>query len=669
MAPDFHRLTKARSLIKHKKLPPGSKLVIVGNGMVGAKFCEELVACRLQEKLEIKVIGEEPKPAYNRVRLSSYVNSRDATTLEILPSTWYKENSISLTTGIRVHEIDREKKTLLLSDLSIVDYDILVLATGSRPSVPPIPGSDHSSVFLYRTLDDLEKVIQFSAGKTSAAVIGGGLLGIEAAQALKSLNLKTEIIEKANFLMPQQLTETAGSLLQEQVEELQIKVHTGVQQTKISAKNGELTLTLDGEKSTTAKLVLISAGIVPNCELAESSGLPTGVRGGIVVSNDLETDDPSIFAIGECALLHGRIYGLVAPGNMMAKHLAKRFAGKKQRPIGPLDISTRLKMLGVDVVTIGEPLQEGRRLEFSGDSTYRTLIIGRKRRLVGALAIGPWEENSRVHEAYLAGSKISEKQERYFLEEGVLYPGARIEDPHQWADTRIICNCTSTPKKEIMACLERCQSDPDRIASATGASTICGSCRPLLDQLCGTTPTTSIKKKSVTGLLVSSIISLAVVSYALATSPAEMATSVESFWYQVDQLWRDKILKQISGYTLTAIFTIGLLISMRKRITWFNWGTFANWRFFHSAFGLTSLGLLWVHTGFHFGTNLNWWLMFVFVTLNLLGAVAGILAALEAKNTSEKARRFRPLLTKAHIFLFWPLPILLTFHILSVYLY
>ena len=220
-----------------------------------------------------------------------------------------------------------------------------------------------------------------------------------------------------------------------------------------------------------------------------------------------------------------------------------------------------------------------------------------------------------------------------------------------------------------MACLERCQSDPDRIASATGASTICGSCRPLLDQLCGTTPTTSIKKKSVTGLLVSSIISLAVVSYALATSPAEMATSVESFWYQVDQLWRDKILKQISGYTLTAIFTIGLLISMRKRITWFNWGTFANWRFFHSAFGLTSLGLLWVHTGFHFGTNLNWWLMFVFVTLNLLGSVAGILAALEAKNTSEKARRFRPLLTKAHIFLFWPLPILLTFHILSVYLY
>ncbi|MEN8783027.1 MAG: FAD-dependent oxidoreductase [Akkermansiaceae bacterium] len=669
MSSKFQSLTKARRALKYKQPPKGAKLVIVGNGMVSAKFCEELAALGLHKDLEISVIGEESKPAYNRVRLSSYVDTRDYKSLEILPFTWYEEHRISLRTGVRVQEIDRLKKNLHLSDNTSLEYDLLVLATGSRPFVPPIPGSDHPSVFLYRTLEDLDKIITFAAGKTSATVIGGGLLGIEAAQALKSLELETDIIERANFLMPQQLTETAGDLLREKVKAQNIKVHTGIQNTQISANGDALALTLDEKTKIPADMVLISAGISPNSELAETADLPTGVRGGIVVSDDLQTVDPTIFAIGECALLHGRIYGLVAPGNIMAKHLARRLAGRKQRSLAPLDLSTRLKMLGVDVVTIGDPLQEGRRLEFSSDGIYRTLLIGRKRRLIGALAIGPWEENSNVHAAYLDDVKISGKQERYFLEEGIVFPGTKIEDPTQWADSRMVCNCTSTPKKEIIACLTQCQNDPDRVASKTGASTICGSCRPLLEQLCGATPSTTTRKKNVTGLLLASIISLALVGYALAAPPAPMATSVESFWYQIDQLWRDNTLKQISGYTLTAIFTFGLLISMRKRLTWFKWGSFANWRFFHSAFGLTSLGLLWAHTGFHFGANLNWWLMFVFVALNLLGAVSGILAALEAKNTSEKARRFRPLLTKAHILLFWPLPILLTFHILSVYLY
>ena len=171
------------------------------------------------------------------------------------------------------------------------------------------------------------------------------------------------------------------------------------------------------------------------------------------------------------------------------------------------------------------------------------------------------------------------------------------------------------------------------------------------------------------GLLLASLLSLFLVSYSIAGPAAKMASSVESVWYQVDQLWRDNLLKQISGYSLMAVFLIGLLISLRKRLSWFKWGQFASWRFFHSAFGLISLGVLWAHTGFHFGANLNWWLMFVFVALNLLGAVAGIVAAMEARNNSERARRLRPILTKAHLLLFWPLPVLLTFHILSVYLY
>lgn len=637
--------------------------------MVGAKFCEELVAAGLHERLSISVFGEEKKTAYNRVKLSTYVENRSHKALELRSRDWYAEHHISLQSDVRVEKIHRDSKELEFSDGQRQSYGILVLATGSRPFVPPIQGADDPAVFFYRTIDDLDEIISSAVGKKSAAVVGGGLLGIEAAQALQSLKLSTTIIERANFLMPQQLTQSAGELLAKSVEEQEIKVHVGVKSTEIERKNETLKLTLDDELDIETDLVLISAGIRPNSEIAEAAGFPVGVRGGVVVNDDLETEDPDIYAIGECALLHGRTYGLVAPGNAMAKHLAKRLAGKKVKALAPLDMSTRLKMLGVDVVTIGEPLQEGRRVEFSTEETYRSLIIGRKGKLIGALAIGPWDENGRVHEAYSRGQKITSKQERYFTEEGVLFPGAKIEDPALWSESRVVCNCTGTSKGAIMACLTNCQNDPDRVASCTGASTICGSCRPLVDQLCGASPTTSISKKSVIGLLTASILSLGLVSYSIVGPPAEMASSVESLSYKIDQLWRDNLIKQITGYSLMTIFIVGLLISLRKRLAWFTWGKFASWRFFHAVFGLVSLGALWMHTGFHFGSNLNWWLMFVFVALNLLGAIAGIVAAMEARGNSEKARILRPFLTRAHLILFWPLPVLLTFHILSVYLY
>lgn len=644
--------------------------MVVGNGMVSAKLCEELVALQLHEKLDISVYGEEPFTAYNRVRLSDYVTTRSHTALELLSSNWYHDHNIKLHTGTSVTKVSREEQIITLSSGEEASYDLLVFATGSRPLVPPIRGSDHPSVFCYRTISDLEEIITKTEGESSAVIIGGGLLGIEAAQAIQKLGLKATIIERANFLMPQQLTQEAGTLLKREITQQKIAVHTGIQNTEIHHQPGSLQLALDQEIELQADLVLISAGIQPNSELAEEANLPVGVRGGIVVNDDLETEDPSIFALGECALLHGRTYGLVAPGNLMARHLALRLAGKKIYSLAPLDTSTRLKMLGVDVITIGEPLQEGRRLEFISDDCYRSLNIGPKKRLIGALAVGNWHESGRLQQLIAGQKSISAKQEKYFLQEGLLFPGQEISDPTKWPKTQIVCNCTTTNKETILACMTACQNDPDRICSATGAGSVCGSCRPLVEQLCGLTPqSTTQNKVGVIGLLAASIIALALTAYTIIGPPATMADSVESFSYKIDQLWRDNLIKQISGYSLTAIFTIGLLISLRKRLPWFTWGKFANWRFFHALFGLISLAALWAHTGFHFGANLNWWLMFVFVALNLLGAIAGIVAAIEAKGTSETMRRLRPILTKAHLILFWPLPILLTFHILSVYLY
>jgi len=356
----------------------------------------------------------------------------------------------------------------------------------------------------------------------------------------------------------------------------------------------------------------------------------------------------------------------------MARHIADRIQGKKVKSLLSLDMSTRLKMLGIDVTTIGEALQEGRRLEFTEGDTYRMLVLGEKRKLIGALAIGPWDENSQIHSLYSRGGKISQKQENHFLQEGFLFPNQTQQSPETWEDSRVVCNCLTITKGEITACVAQCQSDPDQVATACGASTVCGSCRPLIEQFCGATPTTTKKSLAIPALLITSIISLLIVAYSILFPAASMATSVESTWYKIDQLWRDNFIKQITGYSLMGIFLIGLLISLRKRFAWFKWGNFTSWRFFHSAFGLTALGALWAHTGFHFGSNLNFWLMFVFVILNLLGAVAGIVSAIEAKGTTSAAmiaRRLRPTLTWAHIIFFWPLPVLLTFHILSVYLY
>ena len=637
--------------------------------MVSARFCEELVALGLNKHLVITVIGEEPTPAYDRIKLSTYASHRSVEKLLLKRHSWYEEHGIQLLCGRPVEVISRKEHMVSLSGGFEVPYDALVLATGSRPFVPPIPGANLEQVFLYRTLQDLDAIIAVAEGKKSALVIGGGLLGLEAAQTLQTLGLETSVVERARFLMPQQLTETAGKLLREEVESQGIRCHLQVSNTRIEKASEGVLVKLDDGDPQTFDFVVISAGIAPNSQLAEPAGLVEGVRGGFVVDDQLATNDPHIFAIGECALLHGKIYGLAAPGYTMASHLAQRLTGKKQRSLAPLSPSTRLKMLGVSVVTIGDPLQEGHRLEYQKGGIYRTLIVGLKNKLVGALAVGEWSENGLVQDSYQRGKRLSAKQIESFLEEGSLFPDQKDDQVTDWAPERIVCNCTGVSKSAILECAKVCPNKPELVAQKTGASTVCGSCLPLVEQLCGVDPTQLTQARLPVALLSASALALIATIYIIVAPPVAMADSVESAWYQVDQLWRDNLLKQISGYSLMAVFLVGLIISLRKRFSWFTWGKFTSWRFFHSLFGVTSLGVLWAHTGFHFGSNLNFWLMFVFVLLNLLGAVAGIITALEAKGKWPLARRLRPVLTWAHLVLFWPLPVLLTFHILSVYLY
>lgn len=671
MAPDFTSAPRMPKPSARRKLADGSALVVVGNGMVGCKLCEELIQKGLHRRLHTTVIGADPLPAYDRIKLSTYVDHRDSSSLLLHDRDWYESNNITLRCGDPVTQIDRDLKTIVLSSGERLSYDTLILATGSRPFVPPIEGTDLPNVFVYRTIADLDRIINEAEGQQSATVIGGGLLGLEAAQAAQKLGLSVSIAEQASFLMPRQLNATAASYLERFVENLGINVFIGNPISAIRRSGKSLTIQFSDETTLDTDLVIVSAGITPNSELAEAAGLQVGLTGGIVVDRQLETSDPDVIAIGECAMLDGRTYGLASPGFAMARHVAHRLQGTKTEPFTDPDLSTRLKMLGADVVTIGDPLTEGRQLEFCSDDCYRMLILGTGNVLRGGLGVGPWPESGRLQALYNSNAIIRDREQRYFTAEGLLSPQSTELAVAHWPETRLVCNCMSVTKGELVRCLAKCGPDPDLLATSTGASTVCGSCRPLVNEVCGNFQGKS-KPIGVRSLLVISGIAFTVVLASILAPKPPMADSVTSWWYRVDIFWRDNIVKQVTGFSLLGLALGGLLFSLRKRFRWFRFGHFARWRVLHTLFGLAALVGLFAHTGFRFGHNLNFWLMFCFVGLSLLGACAGVVSALENSGVTRRAliaRRWRPFLSYAHLVLFWPMPVLLTFHILSVYLY
>ncbi|WP_193214537.1 FAD-dependent oxidoreductase [Luteolibacter marinus] len=653
---------------------PGSAspkhLVVAGNGIASLRFCEEAIACGLTRKFKITILGGEKLPAYDRVRLSQYVKARSADPLLFHSESWYRDNGIALFTGDPVAAIYPEAHKIVTGSGREHFYDELVLATGSSAFVPPIPGTDLPGVFVYRTVDDLDAIIRFASGKKSAAVIGGGLLGLEAAQALDELGLETTILERSAFPMPRQLNAAAGKLVSEKIRKLGLELRTGFSTREISRAGGQLRMTGQNGVELTTDLIVISTGILPNSAIAAEAGLACGVRGGVIVDDQLRTSDPHIHAVGECALHRGEIYGLAAPATAMARHVARSLAGKKPRPFEKPDLSTRLKMLGIDVVTIGDPLDRGTTLEFTTDDSYRLITLDAKQRPVGALGIGDWPESSLIHGWHLEGRAMRQKEIEGFTNTGTIDVAAASASAVSWPAERLVCNCMRVTKGNLCHAMAAGAACPADLAAATGASTVCGSCLPLLEELCGA-PVSARRSLSPTLLIVAAVAALiAIAAVFLVRIPT--ATSVESFTYRLDRFWSDTQPKQITGYSLLGVSLLGLAISLRKRIPRFRFGTFARWRLFHAAFGLVSLGVLFAHTGFRFGSNLNASLMGVFVGLNLLGALAGIAAGLESRGgprSATFARRVRPGLTVAHYILFWPLPVLLGFHIASAYLY
>jgi nitrite reductase (NADH) large subunit len=330
------------------------KLVIIGNGMVGYKFCEKLINRTNPGQFQIVVFAEETRPAYDRVHLSEYFAGKSARDLTLAEADWYQSNNITLHLADPVQQIDRAAKTVRSFSGKIESYDYLILATGSSAFVPNIPGVEKEGVFIYRTIEDLEMISSWARKAKSGAVMGGGLLGLEAAKALLDLGIANpHVIEFAPRLMPRQVDEAGSLCLQAKLEALGLIIHTGANTTAIEGDEKITALRFADGSHLETDMLVISAGIRPRDELARQCGLEIGVRGGIVVNDQLQTSDPSIFAIGECALHKGMIYGLVAPGYEMADTVVTNLTGGEKFFPG-FDMSTKLKLIGVDVASFGD---------------------------------------------------------------------------------------------------------------------------------------------------------------------------------------------------------------------------------------------------------------------------------------------------------------------------
>jgi nitrite reductase (NADH) large subunit len=479
------------------------KLVVVGNGMAGARVVEEILR-RDKDAFDIAMFGAEPYGNYNRILLSNVLNgSQKATEIFMNPLAWYRENGITLHAGVKVQNIDRRRRVVIgrpldqkaipyaLGDEGIETateveepYDYVIIATGSRPFVPPMEGFGQPGTFLFRTIDDCERIAGYAQTCKKAAVIGGGLLGLEAARGLLTHGVEVTVLEAAPQLMGQQLDPDSGAMLKTIMEKMGIRVLCEKITTRIVAENGRITkLLLKDGTSIGTDMVVVSAGIRPITEVARSSGLK--VDKAIVCDDQMRTSDPDVFSLGECVEHRGKIYGLVDPIWEQANVLADVITGTNpQASYQGSKLATKLKVMGVELGSMGEtrpasPQDEVIAYQEPKRGVYKKLII-RDERLVGAILLGELDAYTTLVQHFLSGSPVSARRA------DLLFPsteGPSLLQAISMPDAFQVCNCHGVSKKAIVEAIRGGCRSVAKVGACTKAGTGCQSCKGLIGHL------------------------------------------------------------------------------------------------------------------------------------------------------------------------------------------
>jgi len=636
-------------------------VVIVGAGPVGQRLAAELRAH--DGSREIVLFGDEPWAPYDRVQLSTWLAGALAT--PAVTGTGV-DGHLHQYLGTRITSIDRDSRLLTDSYGAVCPYDRLVLATGSRAFIPPIPGVDLTGVFTFRNLSDAERLMARTVRSRHLVVIGGGLLGLETARALRRFNTRVTIIEQSARLMFNQLDGDCAAQLQRHVEEAGITVQTGVRVERMLGATRLQCVQLSDGRAMECDTVVIAAGITPNVELARECGLNT--HRGVLVDDRMQTNDEHIYAVGECAEHRQIVYGLVAPGFEQAAVAAHVMSGRDARYRGSISV-THLKVLGLPVMSAGAVETEWSRREL----VYRNRRTGVQRkvflngnRLDAAISVGEWDEFSRVQEGVRTRRRVLPWRALRFRLTGTLWSDEHGGGVGGWPATATVCNCKGITRGALSGAIDKGCASVTCLAEQTGASTVCGSCGPLLVQLLGSAVIEPARAARVLFITAAIAVPGTLLFFLPANIPYSDSVQHGS---QYDCLWRDGLFKQISGFSLLALALLLAALSLRKRVARIRWGGFDGWRTLHVVSGVLTIAVLTVHTGLRMGSQLNFWLMLVFAGLLLAGAGASASMGLQHALPLSLARRSRTISVWTHVLLLWPLPALLGFHILKTYWY
>jgi nitrite reductase (NADH) large subunit len=463
------------------------KIVVIGHGMVGHKFLEALAASEAPG-LQVTVLCEEPRPAYDRVHLSEFFTGKSAEELSLVAPGFFERDNMLLKLNARAVEVDRKARTVTVASGEKLPYDKLVFATGSYPFVPPLPGKDRKDCFVYRTIEDLEAMLECGQRARTGVVVGGGLLGLECAKALRDMALETHVVEFAPRLMAVQVDDGGARVLRRRIEDLGVTVHTQKNTLEIvDGETGTHRMVFADGSHLDADMIVFSAGIRPRDELARSCGLAIGARGGISIDNSCLTSDPDVYAIGECALWNGMVYGLVAPGYEMARVAARHLLGEAGQFAGA-DMSTKLKLMGVDVASIGDPHARGagsRSYQFMDErkQVYKKIVVSEcGKYLEGAVLVGDAAEYGSLLQMMLNKIELPESPEFLILPDagGKARPALGVD---ALPATAQICSCNDVSKGAICAAVCDGATSIGALKRCTGAGTSCGGCVQLVTQV------------------------------------------------------------------------------------------------------------------------------------------------------------------------------------------
>jgi len=647
-------------------------MVVIGAGPAGLRVAQELS----RNGEQVVLFNAERWLPYNRIKLTPFLTGEVQIGQVYQPESLAPGARISRYDGLRVREIDRARRVAVDDFGRVWPFKRLVIATGSRPHVPEIPGIGLDGVYTFRDFDDVERLVARSYRSTRTVVIGGGLLGLEAARGMASKGVETWVLEHESRLLPRQLDQTAGDLVAAGMARLGITARTLTRVQGIEGKGRVERVVLSSGEVISCDTVIVCAGVRANLEIARAAGLAVGR--GITVDAHMRTDDPEIYAVGECAEFDGHCYGLVGPGLEQAQACVDDILGRKGPDYAGSVPATRLKVVGIDVFSMGEVEQvegDGRleTVEWSDPDAglYRRLII-RRGRAIGAIAIGKWAEINHLQQMIKVQARVTPWQLRRLRATGLMLKDAAPQSVRDWADAATVCNCTGVTRGMLgQAMAAGCTTLGD-LKRATCASTVCGTCQPLLQDLLGSDAKAEPVGWSRSLLVFSGL--AAVLALVTVFMPAWPYSASVQDRLRVDLLWIDPLIKQISGFTLLGFMVIAAVIGLRKRIKMFRrLGGYNGWRLVHGVVGALLIAGLFVHTGFHLGDNLNGWLMGTFLALSALGAVAGIVTGVEHRllngplQGAKTAPRAVPVW--AHILLLWPIPLLLAAHVATVYFY